>query len=82
MGIEVIDLRPDIFQMACGYFSLIIIYFQRASAMINRNLWMTGDVYTCIVSGCGQGQGMGNSKNKSFTLSPFPPAISHSPDLK
>ena len=41
MGIEVIDLRPDIFQMVCGYFSLFInhMYFQQASDMIYCNLW-------------------------------------------
>ena len=49
MGIEneIIDLRPDIFQMAwhatifdffIKNYSLIVIYFQRASDMIYRNI--------------------------------------------
>ena len=57
MGIEVIDLRPDIFQMACGYFSLFInhLFPERVRHDLSQSLGMTG-VYMYIVCGCGQGQ--------------------------
>ena len=45
MGIEVIDLRPDIFQIACGYFSLIINHYLFPASFrhnISQSLGMTG----------------------------------------
>ena len=80
LGIEVIDLRLDIFQMACGYFSLFINHYLFPASFrhdLSQSLGMTG-VYIVVA---GKAKARENLRKKSFKLSPSLPAISHSPDL-
>ena len=50
MGIEVIDLRPDIFQMAGGYFSFFINHYLFPASFrhdLSQSLGMTGVYMYC-----------------------------------
>ena len=68
---------------AIFHYSLIIIYFQRASDMIHRNLWawQVSWVYTCNCKWLRARPRQGKFW-QGIKLSPSPPALSHSPDLK
>ena len=87
MGIEVTDLRPDIFQMVCGYFSLFMNHYLFPASFrhdLSQSLGMMG-VYIMmhsIVVVTGKAKARERLRKKSFKLSPSLPAISHSPDLK
>ena len=85
MGIEVTDLRPDIFQMVCGYFSLFMNHYLFPASFrhdLSQSLGMMGVyimMHSIVVVAAKARERL---RKKSFKLSPSPPAISHSPDLK
>ena len=78
MGNEVIDLRPDIFQMACGYFSLFINHYLFPASFrhdLSQSMRMTG-VYIVVVAGKAKARA-GNSEKKLFKT--FPISTCHFP---